>query len=49
MSINHTQKHASLTSPDSGVRYNRQPAIFDGLLLDKVQLMKQNNEGKMDK
>ena len=44
MSINHTQKHASLTSPDSGVRYNRQPAIFDGLLLDKVQLMKQNNE-----
>ena len=44
MSINHTQKHASLTSPDSDVRYNRQPAIFDGLLLDKVQLMKQNNE-----
>ena len=44
MSINHTQKHASLTSPDSDVRYNRQPAIFDGLLLDKIKLMKQNHE-----
>ena len=44
MSINHTQKHASLTSPDSGVRYNRQPAIFDGLLLGKIKLMKQNHE-----